>query len=308
MADISHWETVMSNVRVGTKAGLLAAIMSNFFLGFSSLYWKALGEIPSISLLGYRVFFSMLCVTLILLARKELKFLLLGLELRDLALHGVAALLVACNWGVFIWSSIHGRVFESGLGYLIAPILGVGLGVIFYKEYISFFRGVIVFFVVLSVFFLIFRVPGLDFRVYLSIGVTWGMYTWLKKMARLDAMSGLFIESFMLTFIAVALISYFDGGFGIPGGLGIFRGSLLLSCGLVSLVPLALFAFAAKHLPLSVMGLLQFVLPLTQFCVASVFYGQSFTAEIFLAFSIIFAGMLFIVLELPIKKLLSAKG
>lgn len=298
----------MSNVRVGIKAGLLAAIMSNLLLGFSSLYWKALGELSSISLLGYRVFFSMLCVTLILLARKELKFLLLGLELRDVALHGIAALLVACNWGVFIWSSIHGRIFESGLGYLIAPILGIGLGIVFYKEYLSLFRRVIIFFIVSSVLFLIFRVPDLDFRVYLSIGVTWGMYTWLKKMARLDSMSGLFVESFMLTFIALILISYFDGWLGIPKRLDVFRWSLLLSCGLVSLVPLALFAFAAKHLPLSVMGVLQFLLPLTQFCVASAFYGQNFTAEIFLAFSVIFTGMLFIVLELPIKKLLSAEG
>ncbi|MCU1726825.1 hypothetical protein NTD86_07475 [Pseudomonas sp. 7P_10.2_Bac1] len=297
----------MSHVRVGTKAGLLAAIMSNLFLGFSSLYWKALGELSSISLLGYRVFISMLCVTLILLARKELRLLLFGLELRDVALHGTAALLVACNWGVFIWSSIHGRVFETGLGYLIAPILGIGLGIVFYKENLSFFRGVIIFFIVSSVFFLIFRVPGLDFRVYLSIGVTWGMYTWLKKMARLDPISGLFVESFILTFITAALISYIDGGVGVPKGLGVFRGSLLLSCGLVSLVPLALFAFAAKHLPLSVMGLLQFLLPLTQFCIASVFYGQNFTAEIFLAFSIIFTGMVFIILEVPIKKLLSAE-
>jgi len=96
----------MSDVRVEIKVGLLAAIMSNLLLGLSSLYWKALGEVTPISLLGYRVFFSMLCVTLILLARRELKSLLLGLELRDVALHGAAALLVACNWGVFMWSSI----------------------------------------------------------------------------------------------------------------------------------------------------------------------------------------------------------
>lgn len=297
----------MSYARAGAKAGLLAAIISNVLLGLSSLYWKALDEISPFALLSYRVVFSTVSVTLILLARKELKCLLLEIKWKDISLHGAAAILVACNWGVFIWASINSRVFESGLGYLIAPLFGIGLGLVFYKEFISVLKGVALFFVVLSVLFLILSAPGLDFRVYLSIGVTWGAYTWLKKMARLDPVSGLFVESLLLSVMVVALVLYSDGGIEVPVGLTVIDWSLLLSCGLVSLIPLALFAFAAKSLPLSVMGLLQFVLPLTQFCVAVVFYGQIIYFEMLVVFLVIFLGMILVVLELPIKKFLRIK-
>lgn len=206
----------MSYARAGAKAGLLAAIISNVLLGLSSLYWKALDEMSPFALLSYRVVFSTVSVTFILLARKELKCLLLEIKWKDVSLHGV----------------------------------------VFYKEFISIFKGVALFFVLLSVLFLILSVPGLDFRVYLSIGVTWGAYTWLKKMARLDPVSGLFVESLLLSVMVVALVLYSDGGIEVPVGLTVIDWSLLLSCGLVSLIPLALFAFAAKNLPLSVMGLL----------------------------------------------------
>ena len=123
----------MSYARAGAKAGLLAAIISNVLLGLSSLYWKALDEMSPFALLSYRVVFSAVSVTFVLLARKELKCLLLEIKWKDISLHGAAAILVACNWGVFIWASIHSRVFESGLGYLIAPLFGIGLGLVFYK-------------------------------------------------------------------------------------------------------------------------------------------------------------------------------
>lgn len=298
----------MNSTRIGSRAGLVSAMSANLLLGLSSLYWKALGELSSIALLGYRVFFSLMCVTLVLAAVRELKPLLLTLRLKDLLVHGAAAVLVACNWGTFIWASIHGRVLESGLGYLIAPLLGIGLGVMFYREAISPMRKSALALVSLSILFLFLSASGLDYRIYLIIGFTWGLYAWLKKMTRLAPMAGLFVESLVLTFLGGALVLYFDGLLTVPEGLPLTSWLLLIGCGLVSLIPLALFAFAAKRLPLNVMGLLQFVLPLTQFCVAAVFYEQTVSVGTFLAFATIALAMLLVILEPLLKNLLRIKG
>ncbi|TDV70121.1 EamA family transporter [Pseudomonas sp. LP_7_YM] len=299
---------IKKSTRIETRAGLVAAITSNLLLGLSSLYWKALGELSSIALLGYRVLFSLMCVTLVLAAFRKLKPLLLTIKLKDLLLHGAAALLVACNWGTFIWASIHGRVLESGLGYLIAPMLEIGLGLVFYREPISVMRGSALALVVLSILFLFLSASGLDYRIYLIIGLTWGMYAWLKKMTRLAPMGGLFVESLLLTFLVGASILYFDGLLTVPEGLTLTAWSLLIGCGLVSLIPLALFAFAAKRLPLSAMGLLQFILPLTQFCVAAIFYDQAVPIGTFLAFATIALALLLVILEPLLKNLLRVKG
>ncbi|MDZ3994610.1 EamA family transporter [Pseudomonas sp. Teo4] len=291
----------MSSRSFSTVAGLSAALVSNCLLGLSSLYWKALGVLPALVLLGYRVLISLLCVTLVLALRRELAPVLRGLTRRDLLLHGAAALFVAVNWGTFIWASIHGHVLESGMGYLIAPVLVIGLGILLYRERLSLRRGLALALVVGSVLYLIIDAGSLDNRVFLAIGITWGGYAWLKKLARLSPWSGLFIESLVLGVLSVPLILLFDAPMQDITVLGAADMSLLLLCGVVSLLPLALFSFATRHLPLSVMGLMQFVLPLTQFCLALGFYGQAPSPGTLLAFSLIALAMLLVILEPMLK-------
>lgn len=287
----------MAGKTFDAAAGLSAALASNCLLGLSSLYWKALAALPALALLGCRVLMSLLCVTLLLAARKELVPLLCVLKRRDIALHGAAAVLVAGNWGTFIWASIHGHVLESGLGYLIAPVLGISLGLLLYQERLSVPRGLSLTMVIGSVVYLLFEKGGLDSRVFLVIGVTWGAYTWLKKLARLPPWSGLFLESLVLGVLLMPLILWVSTPVAGIAALGSADTALLLLCGAVSLLPLALFSFAARRLPLSVMGLMQFVLPLTQFFVALMFYGQIPSHGAMLAFALIALAMLLVILE-----------
>ncbi|MEW5544749.1 EamA family transporter [Pseudomonas soli] len=287
----------MAGKPFAAAAGLSAALASNCLLGLSTLYWKALATLPALTLLGCRVLISLLCVTLLLAARKEFVPLLCGLTRRDILLHGGAALLVAANWGTFIWASIHGHVLESGLGYLIAPVLGISLGLLLYRERMSLPRGLSLALVIGSVVYLLFETGGLDSRVFLVIGMTWGGYTWLKKLARLPPWSGLFLESLVLGLLLVPFIIWMSTPLADIAALDTGDKGLLLLCGAVSLLPLALFSFAARRLPLSIMGLMQFVLPLTQFFVALIFYKQMPSHGALLAFAFIALAMLLVILE-----------
>ncbi len=287
----------MAGRAFATAAGLATALASNCLLGLSSLYWKALAALPALSLLGFRVLMSLLCVMVLLAVRRELSPLLRGLTRRDIFLHGAAALLVAANWGTFIWASIHGHVLESGLGYLIAPVLGISLGLLLYRERLSLPRVLSLALVVGSVAYLLLETGGLDSRVFLVIGVTWGGYTWLKKLARLPPWSGLLLESLVLGVLLVPLIIWVSTPLEGFAALGAGDKGLLLLCGAVSLLPLALFSFAAQRLPLSILGLMQFVLPLTQFCIALIFYDQMPSRGALLAFSLIALAMLLVILE-----------
>jgi len=280
------------------KAGGVAAVLtSNFLLGASSLYWKVFAAIPAMALLGLRVLMSLLCVTLVLALRQELSPLLKSLTARDVLLHGAAALLVAVNWGTFIWASIHGHVLESGLGYLLAPMLVISLGLLFYRERLSLLRGLSLASVLGSLLYLLLIADDLNYLVFMLIGTTWGGYAYLKKLTRLPPWSGLFVESLVLSLLLVPLVLWLDTPAQELAALEAGMQALLLLCGVVSLLPLALFSFATRRLPLSVLGLMQFVLPLTQFCVALGFYGQSPSPGTLLAFSVIALAILLVVFE-----------
>lgn len=296
------------NKRLPFLTGMLAAGLSNLFLGLSSLYWKVFHDMNAIALVGYRVMLSLATVTLILWLKRDLFALFQQLKLRQVMLHGYAAVLVAINWGAFIWASIHGRVLESGLGYLIAPLLSIAVGLLIYRERLSTLKAVALSLICLSILFLITSSGDLDIRVYIIISVTWGLYTWLKKLTSLSPLKGLFVESLVLSCVLCPLLFLFDGLIALPASFSGFEQALLICCGLISIIPLALFSFAAGHLPISAMGLLQFILPLTQFILAVEVYGQPASTYTFLAFSAITLGMILVIFEPALKVLFGPNG
>lgn len=296
------------NKRLPFLGGMFAAGLSNLFLGLSSLYWRIFHDMNAIALVGYRVVLSLATVTLILWVRRDLFILFRRLKLRQILLHGSAAVLVAVNWGTFIWASIHGRVLESGLGYLIAPFLSIAVGLLMYRERLSNLKAVALGIVCLSVLFLFIGSGDLDARVYVVIGVTWGLYTWLKKLTSLSPLNGLFLESLVLTCALCPLLFLFGEFVPLPVSFGVYEQALLIGCGLVSIIPLALFSLAAGRLPISVMGLLQFILPLTQFIVAVEIYGQPASTYTLLAFAAITFGMMLAILEPVLKRFCGSNG
>lgn len=240
---------------------------------------------------------SLVALTLVMMLGRRFKVIMAVANFRILFLHALAAFLVAINWGVFIWASIHGNVLESGLGYLIAPFVSIGVGVLVMRDRLSWVKGVAIAIIILGVLLLLFRSVELSAWVYWVIGVTWGGYAYFKKKTTLDSFSGLFVETLALSILLIFLLLTTSLSMQLPESLSQTTWILLLLCGLVSVVPLVLFAFAVQNLKLSVMGLFQFVLPTTQLVVALVVYRQPLSHNSIISFSMIWIALALIVLE-----------
>lgn len=274
----------------------VAVVAANVLLGVSSLFWKALAVIPASTLLGYRILASLATLVLALLFTHgfgELRGKLTG---RTVVVHVLAAFLVVVNWGTFIWASIHGHVVESGLGYLIAPLVAIAVGCVLWRERMTAIRGAALAAMALSILVLLGRSAELAHWVYLTIGVSWGGYVCLKKATVLGSFAGLFVETAVLTMCLPLLLWLTPMTLALPA-LSTADLLLLLSCGAVSVIPLALFAYAATGLPLSVIGYFQFVLPTTQLLVALWVYKQSVSPGTILCFAFIWGALATILVE-----------
>lgn len=274
-----------------------AGVAANILLGLSSLFWKALGALPSDTLLAARILVSLVTLLLIMNVLGRLRILRQSLNWRNLAIHVVAALLVACNWLTFIRASIQGHVVESGLGYLLAPFVAIAAGRVVFGESMSRVRLGALLVIAGCVLLLAYRSQELQHHVYLIIGITWGAYACLKKAATLDAFSGLLCETMVLALLLPGLAWSEVLHLALPPALPSATWALLASSGLVSVVPLWLFSLAAARLPITVMGFFQFVLPVTQLLVAVLIYRQSLSANSALCFSIICIALLSILFE-----------
>lgn len=287
----------MTEPRAGYAAAAASGVVANVILGTSSLFWKALGGIPATTLLLYRITVSLVTLVLAMSLLGRFRGLRRKLTTRAVLIHTAAAALVVTNWGTFIWASIHGHVIESGLGYLIAPFVAIAVGALLLKDRMSPLRLTGLAIIVVAVAALLSSKGELAHWVYLTIGLTWGGYACLKKITTLDSFGGLLLETITLTLLVPIALSATSLTMALPPELPSTTLALLLSCGVVSVVPLVLFAFAATRLPLTAMGFFQFVLPTTQLLVALLIYRQPASHDTLLCFSAIWMALLLIVGE-----------
>lgn len=257
------------NTSLALLLPILCSGLANILLGTSSLYWKALGDIPPITLVSYRVVLSAITLSaFILLCRNT--HAIKHLPPKLIRLHCMASLFIAINWGAFIWSSINGHILESGLGYLLAPFISIALGAIIYNESISRTRALSTLAAFTGVALLIAFTPHLNHWVYLTIALSWGAYTHLKKSTVLDAVNGLCVETLFLTVCMALAISLLKLPIMAPNEFSAGPNQLIWLAGGVSAIPLLMFSYATGKIPLSITGFLQFTLPLTLIAISVV--------------------------------------
>jgi chloramphenicol-sensitive protein RarD len=283
--------------RRGRGIAAASGVLGNVLQGVSSLFWRALSGVAPTTLLCYRIVVSLVTLVIMMLALQRLGEIRARLSRRAIAVHSAAAILVAINWGTFIWASVNGHVIESGLGYLIAPFVAIGVGTLVFKDAMTRARRAALLVIAASIALLLVRSGELSHWVYLVIGATWGSYACLKSVTKLDALTGLLIETSALALALGALSPLTRLGLALPPDPGTATLALLATCGLVSVVPLWLFAHAASRLSLSALGFIQFVMPSTQLVVALVAYRQPMSANTLASFAVIWLALLVIALE-----------
>lgn len=272
-----------------TRTGALAALGAFLCWGLFGLYFNALGSLPAAEVLAHRVLGGALFALSVQAALGRLGEIRPILADRGLALRlGASALAVGVNWGLFVWAVVHGRALEASLGYYIFPLVSVLLGRVFLGERLRRNQMVAVMVVTMGVGWLVLHGHGVPW-VALTLALSFGIYGLLRKTIAVPALAGLLVETAWLVPLAAFYLLWQGGGAAVSAGGGTL--ALLAMAGPVTAVPLALFAYGARRLRLSTMGLMMYLNPTVQMLVAVFALGETFTSAHAVTFAAIWCGV-----------------
>jgi len=248
--------------------GLINGFIAYIIWGAVILYWPYLAPAKPLEILAHRILWSLLFVAAILIYQKRIVSLKVVMNnARQMKLLAVASLLIGVNWGLFIWASMNGHVLDSSLGYYITPLLNVALGVFFFKEKLRPMQWLAIGIAGFAVLFITLAM-GVVPWVALSLSTSFTMYGYVKKLANVQALESLMIETLILTPVAIGYLIWlqFNGGntfleYGLDHTLW------MASAGIFTAIPLLAFGVAITRLPFTTLGMLQYIGPTIQFFV-----------------------------------------
>ncbi len=275
------------------RAALAQAVGAYFIWGFLPVYFNLLKAVPPLEVVAHRIVWSVLLLLAMLYFRRRLAALWEALTTRAMLVPMTAtALLIGGNWLIYIWAVTNGHVAAASLGYFLNPLLNVLLGYLFLKERLTRWQWLAVALAGLGVAIL--ATGALDaLWISLSLALSFGLYGLIRKVAPVGPMVGLASETIILLPLALgALAVWTVHGSGHFGTLGTQTDALLLAAGVVTAVPLLLFASAARQMPYATIGLIQYIGPTIQFLLAIFLYREPLTTTHLVTFPLIWAGLM----------------
>ncbi|MBM3181905.1 MAG: EamA family transporter RarD [Chloroflexi bacterium] len=277
--------------------GILYGIGAYVAWGFFPIYWKMLHHVPAIQLIGHRIIWSFLLLIVVILFTKQWTDFRKTVNVKVFRIYTIAALLIGVNWFLYVWAVNANFIVETSLGYFINPLLSVLMGVIFLKERLRLAQWIPVLLAAIGVTYLTF-VYGRPPYIALSLALSFGLYGLVKKLSPLGSLYGLTIETGIL-FIPALLYLIVMQAKNTASFLntGITSDMLMIGAGLVTTVPLLMFASAARSIPLWVVGLLQYIAPTLQFLIGVFIYKEPFSHNQLIGFGIVWAALLVFLVE-----------
>ena len=278
--------------------GVLSGIAAYLIWGFFPIYLKALLVVPALQIMLHRVVWAFVFVTLIVILRKRWRGIIKSLRNpRVILIYTLTAILLSVNWLVYIYGINNGPVVETSLGYFINPLLSVALGVIILHERLRPMQWLPVGLAGLGVLYLTLQYGALPW-IALVLAFSFGMYGLIKKIAPLGTVDSLFVETGIIFFPALFFIFFSESqGAGAFGHQGWQISILLAFSGVVTALPLLLFGQAARSIPLSLLGILQYIAPTVQFLLGIFLYQEPFSLGRLVGFAIIWLALLIFSLE-----------
>lgn len=274
------------------RKGIWLAVAAYSFWGFIPIFWKALDSVPALELLAHRIVWSAPLLFLLIVGRKHLSVLRDSYRTPGTAATALAGgVLLSINWGVFVWAITTSHIVEASLGYFINPLVSVALGVVVLREHLSPAQRIAVGIAVVGVAGMTI-LSGVLPWISLILAFSFGTYGLLKKRkAAAPPIEGLFMESI---FVAVPALLYL--GILAGNGTGSLGSSttttlLLIAAGAFTIFPLVLFGAAAQRIPLSTLGILQYIAPILQLLLGVVVYGEAVSSGEWFGFVLVWIAL-----------------
>lgn len=270
--------------------GALAAVMAFLLWGLFPLYWNLVGDVPALQVLAHRGLWCAAAVLLVLLIRRDLAW-IATLPPRLWLLLAIGGALITVNWGVYVWAVARGHVIDTSLGYFITPLVNVLLAVLVLKERPTPLQWAAVAIAAAGVVLLGWRLGQLPW-ISLVLAFSFGLYGLLRKLAAIDAMRGLAVESGLMALPALGYLLWCHH----TGQMVFLRGdfhmdALLVLGGPVTAIPLALFAWGARRVSMVALGLMQYVAPIVQLLLGVWIFHEPFGGVQQLAFALIWVAL-----------------
>jgi len=286
--------------------GIFFSVSAYLLWGILPLFWKLLVSIEPARILAFRILFSLILVSVILLARKDFSWVKIFKNRKEGILLILAAITVSFNWGLFIWAVNTGHTIEVALGYYINPLISVMLGLLVFREKINALQTTAFLLAAAGVVIQTVLTGSLPW-ISIGLALSFGLYGLLKKTIKLSALQSLGSETLIASPLGVFLLAFsFRAGGIYPdidglsyiAGLPVFILLLLPICGVVTTLPLYLFAKSVKLLPLSTVGFMQFLAPTLNFFMGVFIFREAFPSHNFIVFGFIWIAVILYVISL----------
>jgi chloramphenicol-sensitive protein RarD len=274
------------------RSGILSAALAFLCWGLFPIYFHALGDVPPVQILAHRVLWSLAFLLLVLALRRQWKWLSQVRQPRVFWSFAASALLLSANWLVYIWAVKNGHVIEASLGYFINPLVNIMFGYLLLKERMRPAQWCAIAIAALGVGWLTWQSGSVPW-IALFLAASFGGYGLLRKTAALGALEGLSFETMVLFPFAAAYVGWLsvtgDNAF-VNAPLDATR-ILLVLAGPITAIPLLLFATGARKIPLSILGLLQYLSPTIQFLLGVWLFHEAFSSDRLVGFLMIWAAL-----------------
>ena len=272
--------------------GPLAGLGAFTAWGTFGLYFKQVAFAGPFEVLSHRIIWSaLLTLVLVLALGRRKKLLELISSTRTIGLLFLSSLLVAGNWVIYIWAINSGNALEASLGYYIMPLVMLLLGRFFFAEKLNRVQMFSVAICAVGVLNLLVFYGHLPWSA-LSLSTLFAFYGVIRKFVPADPIAGLFVECALITPITLGYMFWLESHGGAAfGHIGIVQDALLIGLGVLTTIPLVLFAFAARNMKFSALGLMQYLNPTLQFLIAVMVFGEAFTTAHMVTYALVWLGL-----------------
>ena len=266
--------------------------------GLLTLYWRLFPHVPAIQVLSHRIVWSFVVLTVLVEASwRQRRAVLHSITPGVVVLYAVAAVLIGANWFLYVFSVNNGFIVESSLGYFMTPLVNVLMGVAVFRERLRAMQWLAVAFAFGGMLWLTLAYGTLPW-IGLALAASFGSYGLVKKKATLPSLEGLTVETAVLVLPAILYLAALNrNGDGAYLHSGTATDFLLAAGGIVTVVPLLLFATAVRRVPLSVIGILQYIAPTIQFLLGVYAFHEPFTRSQLTGFGLVWLGLVVFTLD-----------